>query len=79
MGLIPTALNIASYDAAKVLAERDVYFREKLPATGNLHNLRALIEARLTDPVTVPGLGAVSIKTQTKPGDTAARRYVVLD
>lgn len=72
-------MHLASYDAAKVLAERDVYFREKLPATGNLHNLRALIEARLTDPVTVPGLGVVSIKTQTKPGDTAARRYVVLD
>lgn len=72
-------MHLHTYDAAKVLAERDVYFREKLPATGNLHGLRALIEARLFDPVTIPGLGVVSIRTQTKPGDTSATRFVVLD
>lgn len=70
--------NLVSYDAAKVLAERDVYFREKVPATGNLHALRALIETRLADPVAVPG-GSISVQTLSRAGDSKAQRYVVLD
>ena len=72
-------LHLFTYDAAKVLAERDVYFREKVPASGNLQGLKALIEARLADKVTVPGLGTISVQSLAKPGDDTVKRFVVLD
>jgi hypothetical protein len=71
--------HLLTHDAAKVLTDAEPYFREQVPASGDLRHLKVLVELRLATPVEVDGGLRVSVQTKTVPGGDTARRYVVIE
>lgn len=71
-------VHLATHDAARVLANANEYFRERLPASGDLRQLRVQLEARLARPTEVDGGAVVSVESKIKPGADGSRLYVVL-
>lgn len=72
------SMHLATYDAAKVLANADSYFRDKVPASGDLRHVKALIELRLAYPVQTDAGDNVRVVAKTEPGAQSARMYVEL-
>lgn len=71
-------LHLHTHDAAKVLTEAEAVFRERVPASGNLSQIKALIEMRLAVPVATDTGTKVVVTTKTEPGESTARRFVTL-
>ena len=72
------SMHLSTYDAAKVLTAADGYFRDRLPASGDHRQLRALVELRLSNPVTLDTGEIVRVVPKTEPGATSARMFVEL-
>ena len=71
-------MHLATYDAAKVLTAADNYFRDKVPASGDLRHVKALIELRLAQPVQTDAGETVRVVAKTEPGAQSARMFVEL-
>lgn len=71
--------HLLTHDAAKVLTDAEPYFRDQVPASGDLRHIKALLELRLSQMVEVDGGLRVGVQTKTVPGEATARRYVVTE
>lgn len=69
---------LASYDAARVLASSDGYFRDRVPASGDLRQLKALVELRLSQAVQTDEGLSIRVVPKTEPGAQSARMFVEL-
>jgi hypothetical protein len=73
-----STMHLTTHDAAKVLTEADTYFRERVPASGNLGAIKALVEMRLSTPVTLDSGVVIAVQSKTEPGEATARRFVIM-
>ncbi|MEN6527581.1 MAG: AAA family ATPase [Candidatus Polarisedimenticolia bacterium] len=71
-------MHLHTHDAAKVLVEAEAAFRERLPASGNLNQIKALIEMRLAAQVKTDTGVALVVQTKTEPGKATATRFVTV-
>jgi hypothetical protein len=71
-------MHLDLHSAAKALTETESVFREAIPVSGKLDNLRSRIEMRLGQPVETDRGATIHMETRTEPGSTAARRFVVM-
>jgi hypothetical protein len=71
-------MHLHTHDAAKVLVEAETAFRERVPASGNLQQIKALIEMRLATPSTTDSGKTLVVQTKTEPGKSTAQRYVIV-
>lgn len=71
-------MHLHTHDAAKVLVEAETAFRERLPASGNLAQIKALIEMRLATPVQTDTGVVLVVQTKTEPGKATATRFVTV-
>ncbi|MBK9156757.1 MAG: AAA family ATPase [Micropruina sp.] len=71
-------MHMATYDAAKVLTAADAYFRDKVPASGDLRHVKNLIELRLAQPVRTDEGETLRAVAKTEPGAHSARMFVEL-
>ena len=72
------SMHLPTYDAAKVLVSADNYFRDRVPASGDLRQIKALIEMRLSQAVQTDAGEIVRAVPKTEPGATTARMFVEL-
>jgi hypothetical protein len=72
------SVHLDTHGAAKVLTEAEPHFRERVPASGSLTQIKALIELRLAEPVKVDGGATVRVMSYTAPGGDSVRRLVTL-
>ena len=72
------SIHMATHDAAKVLCAADAYFRDKVPASGDLRHVKALIELRLSHAVTLESGEVLRVTAKTEPGATSARMFIEL-
>lgn len=72
------SMHLHTHDAAKVLVDAEAAFRERVPASGNLSQIKALIEMRLASPVQVDTGQRIVVQTKTEPGKTTATRFVTI-
>lgn len=72
-----STIHLPTYDAAKVISV-DNYFRDRVPQSGDLRQLKTLLELRLSQPVTLDTGEIVRVVPKTEPGATAARMFVEL-
>jgi hypothetical protein len=71
-------MHLSTYDAARVLAAEERYFREEyVSSSGDLRKLKHVVEMRLAAPVVVDE-GTVTVVARTEPGAAAARMFVEL-
>lgn len=71
-------IHLATHDAAKVLTNADPYFKEKVPASGDLRQVKALIELRLAHGVELENGEYLRVEAKTEPGASSARMFVEL-
>ncbi len=72
------SMHLPTYDAAKVLVAADNYFRDRVPASGDLRQIKALIELRLSQAVHTDAGEIVRAVPKTEPGATSARMFIEL-
>lgn len=72
-------MHLSTHDAAKVLVDAEPLFRERLPASGNLSQVKSQIEMRLAEPVTTDAGRVLVVQAKTQPGEATARRFVILN
>ena len=72
------SMHMATHDAAKVLVTADPYFRDKVPASGDLRHVKALVELRLSQPVKLDTGEIIRAKAMTEPGAASARMFIEL-
>lgn len=72
------SLHLGTYDAAKVLATADNYFRDYVPASGDFRSLKAKIEMRLAQAVTLESGETIRVVAKTEPGSTSTKMFVEL-
>lgn len=72
------SMHLDLHSAAQVLRDTEVLFRENLPASGKLDGLRARVELRLADGVTLDSGAVIRGAMLMKDGDSTARRYITL-
>jgi len=72
------SIHLATYDAARVLTSADNYFRDKVPASGDLRQIKSLIELRLSQAVQTDAGEIVRAVPKTEPGAATSRMFIEL-
>lgn len=72
------SIHLPTYDAAKVLVSADNYFRDRVPASGDLRQIKALVELRLSQAVSLDTGEIVRAVPKTEPGASSARMFIEL-
>lgn len=72
-----SAIHITTYDAAKVLATADQAYGDRVPQSGDLRVLRALVETRLASPVKLDTGEVVRVSSKSD-AKGATKQYVEL-
>lgn len=74
------SIHLFTHDAARVLVEQEVMYREQVPQSGDLRQIKHKIEMRLAAPGVILENGVrVVVKTLSTPGAATTRSAVTLE